>query len=92
MRSFSYLISPWEEKERFRVLRVICEVDFSNLAAADDKLSTETTPASAFTAPSAPENAPRTPSRWTALPRPGSWTPRPAWAAACAPPPAPKSA
>ena len=42
--------------------------------------------------PSAPENAPRTPSRWTALPRPGSWTPRPAWAAACAPPPAPKSA
>lgn len=49
MRSFSYLISPWEEKERFRVLRVICEVDFSNLAAADDKLSTETTPASAST-------------------------------------------
>ena len=44
------------------------------------------------TVPFAPENVPRTPSRWTALPRPGNWTQRPALAAACAPPPVPRNA
>lgn len=47
MRSFSYLISLWEEKGRFRVISVMFLAHYKISAVIDEKSSSEVTPVNA---------------------------------------------